>query len=92
MVEKTKKNKNNVRYEFIGRCLYFPLEKILCIGDLHLGYEEMMHEKGVLFPLRQMEDTKKELIRVFEFLKKTDREVERMLSDLKITGKHTLQH
>ena len=55
-----------VKYEFIGKCLYFPLEKILCVGDLHLGFERMLHEDGVMFPMDQLEIVKEELRGVFE--------------------------
>ena len=38
--------------EFIGKCLLIEQNKkmILVIGDLHLGYENVMREAGILIP------------------------------------------
>ncbi len=51
--------KNN--YEFIGKGLFFIKEGILAIGDLHLGYEYMLQQAGILAPQEQIETLKKEL-------------------------------
>jgi len=44
------------KYVFIGKSLFFPKEKILVIGDLHLGYDALLREKGIEIPLKQFED------------------------------------
>jgi putative SbcD/Mre11-related phosphoesterase len=45
------------KFEAIGRCLYWKEEKILVVGDLHLGYENFLTEHGWSFPKTQLEDT-----------------------------------
>ncbi|MGC9309230.1 MAG: metallophosphoesterase [Candidatus Nanoarchaeia archaeon] len=45
------------RFEVIDRCLYWRSKSLLVIGDLHLGYENMLHEQGWSFPKRQMKET-----------------------------------
>ena len=37
----------------VDLCTYLPKIKTLIIADLHLGYEESMHKKGVLVPRTQ---------------------------------------
>jgi len=59
-----------INYKFIGKCLYFPEKKIVAIGDLHMGYEEMMHDTGVLFPVEQLKETISEFDKIFKFIKK----------------------
>jgi uncharacterized protein len=57
--------------EFIGKCLLIEIdgEKILVIGDLHLGYQGVMREGGVLVPGGLYEKTIKDMDEVFEFIK-----------------------
>lgn len=47
----------NTGIEFIGKCLFIKTEgkNILCVGDLHLGYEEVLNKAGV-FVMRGMFD------------------------------------
>lgn len=40
----------------VGPALFIEKEKILVINDLHIGYEEALHRKGVLVPRFQMEE------------------------------------
>jgi len=54
------------KYEMIGKCLYFPNEKIVCVGDLHLGFEKMLHKSGVLFPMDQIKIVIGELEEIFK--------------------------
>src|SRR3989344_3723534 len=35
--------------------LWFEAEKVLVINDLHIGYEEVLHRKGILVPRFQLE-------------------------------------
>lgn len=39
----------------VGPALFIEKEKILVINDLHLGYEESLHRKGVLVPKFQLD-------------------------------------
>lgn len=57
------------KYVFIGKTLFFPKEKILAIGDLHLGYEEELRHKGLDVPIRQMEEIFEEIETVLGFIK-----------------------
>ncbi|PIN90543.1 hypothetical protein COU57_03320 [Candidatus Pacearchaeota archaeon CG10_big_fil_rev_8_21_14_0_10_32_14] len=36
---------------FISKTLFFPAEGILVIGDLHIGYEHMLHKSGIQISL-----------------------------------------
>ncbi len=50
-----KYNKNNlVKFEYIGKCLFIEDsgEKILVIGDLHLGYAGALRTSGVMVPVK----------------------------------------
>lgn len=57
-------------YEFVGKALFLPRERILAIGDLHLGYEFMLREAGALLPETQIKDTINELKEIFEMLER----------------------
>ncbi len=35
------------KFLFISKTLFFPVEGILVIGDLHIGYEHMLHQAGI---------------------------------------------
>jgi len=39
-----------------GTALFIEKEKILVINDLHIGYEEALHRKGVLVPRFQLDE------------------------------------
>lgn len=71
------------KFELVDRCLYWPEEKMLVVGDLHLGYENMLSEQGTSIPLRQLKETKEILERIF--LKLKDKKVEKiiLLGDIK---------
>ena len=57
------------RYVFIDKAIFFPKEGILAIGDLHLGYEHMLRQSGILIPERQIKDMIFELEEVFKKIK-----------------------
>jgi len=61
---------SNQDYEFIGKSVYFPKQKILAIGDLHLGYEYTFRESGSLLPATQMNQTFDDLKEILEEIKK----------------------
>ncbi|MBI2582173.1 metallophosphoesterase [Candidatus Woesearchaeota archaeon] len=41
--------------QIVDTALWFEAEKVLIINDLHIGYEESLHLKGVLVPRMQLE-------------------------------------
>ena len=68
--------KTKEKYMMIGKCLFFPTGKILVIGDLHLGYSEMLKERGLQFEINQFEE-------VIEEIKKTINEIHKRKKDIK---------
>lgn len=59
------------KYIFVGKSLFFPKERILVVGDLHLGYESALKNQGVEIPLKQFEEAKEELENIIKYLKAT---------------------
>lgn len=57
--------------EIINQALWLKKEHILIISDLHLGYEEYLHQKGVLLPKAQAQLIKGELQKIFQLVKPT---------------------
>lgn len=53
-------------YKFIGKCVFFPKEKILVLGDVHIGYEEALNKQGMFVPRTQFDEIKKDLEKVFD--------------------------
>ncbi len=56
-------------FEVLETCLYLKKKKTLIIGDLHLGYESSLSERGYSIPRTQKEENYKVLGRIFEKLK-----------------------
>lgn len=75
----------NKKYVFIGKTLFFPKEKILVIGDLHLGFEKMLRNQGLDFPVKQFEGIKEELENTFKYIKAKYGKIEEivLLGDIK---------
>ena len=73
------------RYEFIGKTLFFPKEKILAIGDLHLGFEEYLRKAGLNLPLMQFKSLEKEITNIIKHIKTKYGKIEKivLLGDLK---------
>ena len=42
-----------MKYEFISKAVFLPEKEILVIGDLHLGFENMLKKSGILIPETQ---------------------------------------
>lgn len=61
--------KNKKRYIFIGKTLFFPKERIICVGDLHLGYENSLRNQGIGLALGQFKEMIEELKTTFDYLK-----------------------
>ncbi len=55
--------------EIIHTALWLSPEKILIINDLHLGYEEALHHKGILVPRFQLQEIIQEMKRIFQKVK-----------------------
>lgn len=53
-----------MKYEFVDKGLFFPEKGILAIADLHLGYENMLKQEGIDFPLKQLEQSKKDIEKI----------------------------
>lgn len=57
--------------EIIHTALWLSKEKILVINDLHIGYEEALHKKGILVPKFQLQEIIKEMEKIFRRVKPT---------------------
>jgi putative SbcD/Mre11-related phosphoesterase len=71
--------------KFIGKSVYFPEEKVLAIGDMHLGHEFTYRSPGSQIPATQVQETKKDLEKIFKQLKKENKKIEKIvfLGDIK---------
>ncbi len=71
--------------KFIYKTLYFPEQEILAIGDLHLGYEEMFLEQGIVLPFKQLEKTKQEIKEIINKIKEQGNKLSKiiLLGDIK---------
>src|SRR3989344_1159728 len=74
-------DKENIK--FIGKCLFIEerKEKILVVGDLHLGYEEVLNSGGVLISREMFKEMIEYFERVFDKTGKVDKIV--LLGDVK---------
>lgn len=84
---KTSENSNEKkeRYLFINKTIFFPEEKILALGDLHIGYEHMLRNQGIMIPLNQIKQDLKDIQKTVKNLKEKKYSVEKIiiLGDLK---------
>ena len=73
--------------EYIGKCLFIEegkakkKERILVIGDLHLGYEETLNASGIFVSREMFREMIDEMQRVFDKTGKVDKVV--LLGDVK---------
>ena len=74
------KNKGN-EFGFIGKSLYFEKNKILVLGDLHIGYEGYLNEQGIFVPRTQFKEIIGDLKEIFEKIGNVEKVV--ILGDLK---------
>ncbi len=58
-----------MKYKFVHKGVFFPEKGILAIGDLHIGFENMLLNAGVLISKTQTEETIKDLNKIIEDLK-----------------------
>ena len=77
--------KDKPEYRLIGKTVFFPKQGILAVGDLHLGYEEMLKSQGMVIPFNQVQIVKEELTRVFNDIKENGEELKKvvLLGDIK---------
>ncbi len=55
--------------EIIHAALWLSKEKTLIINDLHIGYEEALHRKGILVPKFQLQEIIKEMEQILTQVK-----------------------
>ena len=67
------------KYTFIDKTLFFPDEEILVIGDLHLGYDYMLRQSGVLIPERQLKDMISDLKEIFKKIKAKKHKIKKIV-------------
>ena len=72
-------------YQFVNKTIYLPKQKILVIGDMHLGYEFTFREAGSQIPALQLNQTKEDLEKIFLKLKKEKKGIKKVifLGDIK---------
>ena len=80
---KALKHSNSYKLEYLGKCLLIEEKekKILVIGDLHLGYEEILNRAGVFVTRKMFE----EMIAYFDLVFSRTRGVDKivLLGDVK---------
>jgi len=75
----------NQKYVFIGKTLFFPKERVLVVGDLHLGYEEALRQRGLEIPINQFKEVTEELEKTIENIRARYGKIEEIifLGDIK---------
>lgn len=78
-------SKSEIGFEFIDKALYLTKQKILVIGDLHIGYEEALNKEGILVPRTQFRELNRDLGKIFKRLKEDKKKIDKIvvLGDLK---------
>ena len=69
----------NKRYKFVDKTLFFPNEGILVIGDLHLGYDYMLRQSGILIPERQIKEIIHDLKEIFKKIKNINHKIKKIV-------------
>jgi len=72
-----------MKIEYIGKTLLIEHEKqkILVVGDLHLGFEESLRESGVMLPLNIFKEVISDFDKIFERVGGVDKVI--LLGDIK---------
>ena len=55
--------------ELIDLCLYLKKEKILIIGDMHIGLEEALNKQGVFIPRQGVDEVIRRLKKIISKVK-----------------------
>lgn len=73
------------KFIFIDKTVFFPEEGILVIGDLHIGYEQMLIESGIQIPKTQIKEIISAMNKVFNEIKKLNFKLKKIvfLGDIK---------
>lgn len=66
-------------HEFIGKCLFFPKQGILVVGDLHIGYELEIVESGILIPERQVEEVIENLDSIIKKIQEKKQKINKVI-------------
>jgi len=74
-----KKQDKKSEYRLIGKTVFFPEQGILAVGDLHLGYEEMLKDQGMVIPFNQVQIVKEELVEVFKNIEDNGEELKKVI-------------
>ncbi len=71
--------------ETVDTSLFLKAERLLVINDLHLGYEEAMHAKGVLVPKFQLEEIIARMRNIFNMIENQNIKINKIVinGDLK---------
>jgi putative SbcD/Mre11-related phosphoesterase len=77
------KRNSDTKIKYIGKCLLISSgkERVLVVGDLHLGYEEALNRSGVLVGRQMFDEMISDLNAVFGEVGKVDKVV--LLGDVK---------
>lgn len=75
----------DLNFIFIDKSVFFPMEKVLAIGDLHLGYGDILKNSGFDFQENQVDRIIKDLENIFSEIKKKGHEIKKIvfLGDIK---------
>ena len=68
-----------MKYQFMNKSLFFPELGILVIGDLHIGYEAMLRQSGVLIEKNQVKDIIKDLKQTFKEIEEQGNELMKII-------------
>jgi len=68
-------------FEVVDRCLFWKEKKTLIVGDLHLGYEQSLNERGISVVRNQLSQTKEIFERIFKKIGRVNRII--LLGDVK---------
>lgn len=68
-------------FEVIDRCLFWREKKVLVVGDLHLGYEDNLINRGLAVPRSQFRETEEILKSIFKKVGKVRKII--LLGDVK---------
>lgn len=58
-----------MNHQFISKCVYFPKQGILAVGDLHIGYESGLIQSGILIPKAQIKELTEQLDKIISQVK-----------------------
>lgn len=83
MMDRAKKK--NKDFILVGKGIFFKNSGILAVGDLQIGYETMLREKGFYLPLNQLKKTIEDLKAIIDKIQREGHEINKviLLGDIK---------